>query len=178
MDEKKSLCDGCAEKCTETRDGDTKVLECDYVKPQLKTICFDFDGVIAKFDGWKGTDVFGAPHWDVINAMKQLKASGYHVIIWTTRRITPGLMAYLNRNGVPFDSINSIAHNPKGTSTKPLYHVLVDDRAIQYRGQDCKKLIKSIEHLIANGAPVLKGEENEKKETGALRANPTSEEMD
>jgi len=124
----------------------------------MKTIAFDFDGVIAKYDGWKGADVFGAPHWEVMAAMKQLKASGYHIIIWTTRRATAGLKAYLERNSIPYDSINSTSHNPPGTSTKPIYHVFIDDRAIQYRGQKAEKLIRSIEHLINNGPEIIVGE--------------------
>jgi hydroxymethylpyrimidine pyrophosphatase-like HAD family hydrolase len=131
-----------------------------------KIICFDFDGVIAKYDGWKGADVFGAPHWDVVDAMKQLKAAGYRIIIWTTRKVTPALKAYLQRNNVPYESINSCRHNPPGTSGKPIYHVFIDDRAIGYRGQKSAKLIRSIEHLIANGAQILA--EDDKKEEPVL----------
>lgn len=116
----------------------------------MKTICFDFDGVIAHYDGWKGVDVFGKPNWDVVDAMKQLKASlNYSIIIWTTRRVTPALKAYLTRNNIPYDSINSSRHNPPGTSSKPIYHAFIDDRAIGYRGQKTAKLIRSIEHLVS-----------------------------
>jgi len=97
----------------------------------MKTICFDFDGVIANYDGWKGLDVFGKPNWEAVEAMQILKAAGYHIIIWTTRKATPALKAYLARNKIPYDSINSNAHNPPDTSAKPIYHVLIDDRAIQ-----------------------------------------------
>jgi hypothetical protein len=125
----------------------------------MKIICFDFDGVIAHYDGWKGVDVFGKPNWDVIDAMKQLKASlNYSIIIWTTRKVTPALKAYLTRNNIPYDSINSSRHNPPGTSNKPIYHAIIDDRAIGYRGQKTAKLIRTIEHLINNGAPILSGE--------------------
>jgi hypothetical protein len=117
----------------------------------MKTICFDFDGVIAHYDGWKGVDVFGKPNWDVIDAMKQLKANlDYSIIIWTTRKVTPALKAYLSRNNIPYDSINSSRHNPPMTSSKPIYHVIIDDRAIGYRGQKTSKLIRSIEHLISS----------------------------
>jgi len=124
----------------------------------MKTICFDFDGVIAHYDGWKGVDVFGKPNWDVIDAMKQLKIKGYHIIIWTTRKATPALKEYLTRCNVPHDTINSCKHNPPNTSQKPIYHVFIDDRAIQYRGQKTAKLIRTIEHLITNGEPILVGE--------------------
>jgi hypothetical protein len=62
---------------------------------------------------------------------------------------------------VPYDSINSCKHNPPGTSQKPIYHVIIDDRAIGYRGQKAAKLIRSIEHLIANGAVILAEEKKE-----------------
>ncbi|MBI4707755.1 MAG: hypothetical protein HY761_07520 [Candidatus Omnitrophica bacterium] len=121
----------------------------------MKVIAFDFDGVIAHYEIWKGVDVFEKPNWDVIDAMKQLKAKGYHIIIWTTRKVTPALKAYLIRNNVPYDSINSCKHNPPDTSQKPIYHVFIDDRAVQYRGQNTTKLIRTIEHLINTGAPIL-----------------------
>jgi len=135
----------------------------------MKTICFDFDGVIAHYDGWKGVDVFGKPNWDVIDAMKQLKASlNYSIIIWTTRKVTPALKAYLIRNNIPYDSINSCKHNPPNTSQKPIYHVLVDDRAVHYRGQKTAKLIRTIEHLIASGTEVTETATSEQKEPVCL----------
>jgi len=137
----------------------------------MKTICFDFDGVIAHYDGWKGADVFGKPNWDVIDAIKQLKAKGYHIIIWTTRKVTPALNGYLTRCKVPHDAINSCKHNPPGTSQKPIYHVFIDDRAIQYRGQKTAKLIRTIEHLIDTGAPILAGD----KETKPTETVPTTQ---
>jgi hypothetical protein len=126
----------------------------------MKTICFDLDGVVMHYDGWKGRDVFGKPNWEVIQAMQMLKVAGYRIIIWTTRNATPALKEYLARNKIPYDSINSTAHNPPGTSQKPIYHAYIDDRAIQYRGQKSEKLLRSINYLIENGAPILDEEKN------------------
>jgi adenylylsulfate kinase len=128
----------------------------------MKTICWDFDGVIAHYDGWQGVDVFGAPNWEAVKAMQALAAEGgYYIIIWTTRTVTPALKDYLIRNKIPYDSINSSAHNPPGTSQKPIYDVFIDDRAIHYRGQKTEKLIRSIKHLIENGAPILAEDKKE-----------------
>jgi len=127
----------------------------------VKTIAFDFDGVIAHYDGWKGVDVFGKPNWEVVEAMQMLKAAGYHLIIWTTRKPTAALKAYLTRNKIPYDSINSCSHNPPDTSNKPIYHAFIDDRAIQYRGQKRDKLIRCIKHLIEDGAPITEGNKDE-----------------
>jgi hypothetical protein len=67
-------------------------------------------------------------------------------------------VGYLNRNSVPYCSINSNAHNPDGAGAKPIYHVMVDDRAIGYRGQSATTLIASIEALIKNSAEIIPGE--------------------
>lgn len=34
------------------------------------TIAVDFDGVIADYDGWKGTGVFGVPRNDVVEVLR------------------------------------------------------------------------------------------------------------
>lgn len=40
---------------------------------EKKTICVDFDGVIAQYDGFKGNDIFGDPIDGVQSAMEVLK---------------------------------------------------------------------------------------------------------
>lgn len=113
-----------------------------------KTICFDFDGVIAKYDRWPGFDVFGDPIQETIAAMKRLKDAGYYIIIWTTRLDTPGLRTWLKQASVPYDALNSTAHNPPNTSQKPIYHVVVDDRAVEFKGQSCDDLVNDILNKI------------------------------
>jgi adenylylsulfate kinase len=99
-------------------------------------ICFDFDGVIAEWDGWKGEDIFGLPIRSTIDVMKQLKEDGHKVIIWTTRRKTPVLLDYLSRYDIPYDSVNSTDHNPPGTSQKPIFDIFIDDRAIEFKKEN------------------------------------------
>ena len=111
----------------------------------IKAICFDLDGVIANFtDGWQGFDVIATPNKEVINTMWELQATGWFIVIWTCRADTPTLRKWLKDNKVPYDSLNSHGHNPPCTSHKPIYHVMVDDRAINYHGQDTLELLKEI----------------------------------
>ena len=98
-----------------------------------EVICFDFDGVIATYDGYKGVDIFGEPIKATIDCMSRLKKDSYVIIIWTTRKETPKLLKYLKDNNVVYDSINDYSHNPSNTSIKPLYACLIDDRALGFK---------------------------------------------
>lgn len=113
-----------------------------------KWICFDFDGVISSYDGWKGFDVLGNPNLAVINTIQVLKSRGYAITILTTRLDTPTIRKWLKDNNVPFDSINSNAHNPPNTSQKPIYHAIIDDRAINYKSQGGDELLEQIINLV------------------------------
>lgn len=115
-------------------------------------ICFDFDGVIAKYDGWKGFDVFGDPNLEVIEAIQELYKQGYSITIFTTRLDTPRLREYLKCNNVPYDTINSNAHNPANTSQKPIYECIVDDRAVNYSNEKTAELIRKIKMITNNKA--------------------------
>lgn len=113
-----------------------------------KTICFDFDGVIATYNGWKGFDVLGEPIQETISCMRTLKDEGWYIVVFTTRQATPILIDWLTKNKVPFDDINRNGHNPLGTSIKPIYKVIVDDRAVRYQGQSAGFLYLEIKELI------------------------------
>ena len=118
-------------------------------------ICFDFDGVIAEYSGWKGADVFGDPIPYTVNLMRKLKKDGYMVLIWTTRQVTPGILEYLKKHEIPFDSINDNSHNPPNTSAKPIFDVFVDDRALNfYSGKT--DLLGEIKKLLQLKGNVLK----------------------
>ena len=114
----------------------------------VKTVCFDFDGVIAKYEGWKGFDVLGEPNLAVIQVINDLRLQGIYVIIWTTRPDTPILREWLKKNNVTYDSINSNSHNPPTTSSKPIYHAFVDDRAICYKGQNSQFLMDQVIAMV------------------------------
>ena len=116
--------------------------------PNFKqTLLFDFDGVIAKYDGWKGFDVFGEPNEKIIEAMHKLKDK-YAIVIFTTRPATEKMIQWLEKNNVPYDDINRNGHNPIMTSVKPISVAIIDDRAINYHGQEADKLIEEVEKLV------------------------------
>jgi len=113
-----------------------------------KWVAFDFDGVIASYDGWKGFDVLGEPNHRVIAVMNILHEKGIKITILTTRLDTPVVRQWLKDNKVPYDSINSSAHNPPNTSQKPIYHVIVDDRAVNYHNQGADHLLDEIDKIV------------------------------
>ncbi len=108
---------------------------------KTRTAFFDLDGVIAKYTGFKGKDIFDEPNPKVIDAMHQLKEQGWKVILYTRRPTNEALIEYLETNNVPYDKIEE---------DKPLYTVLIDDRALNYHGQDTNQLIQEITSLEKN----------------------------
>ncbi|MCK5607529.1 DEAD/DEAH box helicase [Candidatus Pacearchaeota archaeon] len=99
-----------------------------------KTICVDFDGVIAdNSDGFQGTDIFGEPLPGAIDAMKRLQEFGFKLIIFTTRPDTPELRTYLNVHGIPYEAINNNPDQPEGANPgKPIADIYLDDRAVRF----------------------------------------------
>lgn len=100
-----------------------------------KTICIDFDGVIAQYQQWEGEEKFGAPVPGVQSALKVLKKEGYRIIIFTTREVSDGLKEYLKQNEITYDYINENPDQPKNTNSgKPIADLYVDDRSVCFRG--------------------------------------------
>lgn len=101
-----------------------------------KTICVDFDGVIADYsEGFKGRGVFGAPILGACVVLNALRDDGWKIIVFTTRGEVPLLEDYLINNNIPFDEINRNSDNPPGTNEgKPIADVYLDDRALQFSG--------------------------------------------
>ena len=99
-----------------------------------KTICVDFDGVIADYSkGFQGDNIFGAPLPGAIKALNKLTNNGIKVIIFTTRKDSPELRKYLKDNEIPFDLINRNDEQPKTANQgKPLADIYLDDRAIRF----------------------------------------------
>jgi len=116
-------------------------------------IAFDFDGVIATYEGWLGADVFGKPIKQTIDFMNSLQFRSdykFYVTIFTSRQATPAIKKWLADNNVHYDSINDNSHNPPDSSHKPFYHVFIDDRAIGYRGQHISDVSNEM-HCIIKG---------------------------
>ncbi len=106
-----------------------------------RTIAVDFDGVIADYDGWKGRGVLGLPRKDVIEALHELYAEGWKIIIHTTRgeqEVGP----YLVHHGIPHHEINRNS-DYRTLGVKPVADVYWDDRAFFYSG-DARRDIRLI----------------------------------
>jgi hypothetical protein len=95
-------------------------------------VAVDFDGTL--HDGeWPS---IGKPREGAVEAMRQLKDDGHHLIIWTCRE---GLANYemvwwLRRNGIPFDdvNVNEPSHVAEyGNDCRKVYaDVYVDDKQV------------------------------------------------
>ena len=115
-------------------------------KQRQLTAAFDFDGVISKYDGWKGVGVFGKPIRSVTLAMAKLRDYGWKIIIYTTRGVHE-IEGYLNDHGIPYDEINRNTSIDSLGST-PIADVYVDDRAVRYHGQTAGELFDDIQALL------------------------------
>lgn len=97
-----------------------------------KTICFDFDGVCATYDKWKGVDVFDDPIPETAELTRLFHEKRWRVILWTTRKMTGALCEWLEHHNFRFDSINACDHNPPDTSNKPIAEMYIDDRGFRF----------------------------------------------
>ena len=113
-------------------------------KPEERqlTAAFDFDGVISRYEGWKGVGVFGPLNRSVTLAMAMLRDDGWKIIVYTTRGVHE-VEGYLKDCGIPFDEINRNS-DIDSLGTKPICDVYIDDRAICYCGQTADELVEEI----------------------------------
>lgn len=103
-----------------------------------KSICVDLDAVLAKYDGWKGVEHIGEPLPGAADFLRQIKALGARVVIFTTRTnadpaisgrtesvdmLTQRVRLWLDAHGLPYDEIYA-------GQGKPLASGYVDDRAV------------------------------------------------
>ncbi len=89
-------------------------------------VCVDLDGVLNVFDGWKGADYFHQPRPGAGQFLKELKESGYEVVVFTVRW-APHVQDWLTRYGLR-QFVSEV------TNQKPPAHVYIDDRAICFTG--------------------------------------------
>lgn len=110
-----------------------------------KTICIDFDGVIHDYsDGWQGEDVFGQMIPNADTGTSVLKKKGWTVIIFTTRKKTDKLEAWLKEHNISYDYINENPAQPEHSSGKIIANVYLDDRGICFRGRWDSWLLREI----------------------------------
>ena len=51
----------------------------------MASVCFDFDGVLAEYDGWKGHEHIGKPIHENIELVKRLHSRGVKLALCSTR---------------------------------------------------------------------------------------------
>ena len=106
----------------------------------MKTVVFDFDGVIHSYtSGWQGEDVIIDPPVPRIKAaIDDIRDHGYQVVVVSTRCATTAgedaVRRYLCQHGIVVDDV---------MGQKPPAIVYVDDRAICFDG-DAQGLLQKI----------------------------------
>ncbi|KKN39369.1 hypothetical protein LCGC14_0744030 [marine sediment metagenome] len=99
-----------------------------------KTVCLDFDGVLAHYIHWKDGGI-GEPNPEGVKLVRLLKANGYRVVVQSCRTSpvfgadraveqTAAIGAWLAQHGIPVDEVV--------TEGKAVAHAYVDDRAVYF----------------------------------------------
>lgn len=109
-----------------------------------RAFAFDFDGVIATYSGFKGSDSVEAPNDEVIRAIRTLKERGHTIIVHSTRGEAV-LRAYCATHNIPVDYFNENPNEHGENYGKPIAHAYVDDRAVNYHMQTAEELVEQLE---------------------------------
>lgn len=88
-----------------------------------KVVCFDFDGVLSKYDGWKGADSTGSAISKAVSLVKKLHSDGFKIVVLTARSKLSTVQKWLDAHGLSF---------AKATNTKPPAAAYIDDRAVRW----------------------------------------------
>ena len=99
----------------------------------MKTVCLDFDGVLAHYTEWNGT--IGEPNPEGVKLLKKLHEAGYKIVLQSCRwhrdweeadKRRTEVGAWLVQNGLA-QYIHDIE-----PGSKALADVYVDDRAVHF----------------------------------------------
>jgi histidinol phosphatase-like enzyme len=115
-------------------------------KPRV--VAFDFDGVIASYEGFVHANHVRNPIPAVVEAIRKLKADGFEILIHSTRG-DAFLKKYCEQFSIPFDHINHRLDFYGENPGKPIAFVYVDDRNICYKGQSADELVSEIKNFKA-----------------------------
>lgn len=120
-----------------------------------KTICIDFDGVLADYSkGYQGLDVFGnmLPNADI--GTKVLKEKGWTIIVYTTRPATDALKKWLDDNKISYDYINENPDQPKDSKEgcKLIADIYLDDRGMRFDKWN-EWLLREIAEFVPTAKP-------------------------
>jgi adenylylsulfate kinase len=92
--------------------------------PAPRTVCLDFDGVLADYHGWKDKDTLDPPYPGAKEFVERVLAAGYAVVVHTTRHPIR-IESWLHEHGFPFIEVHS---------RKPKALVYIDDRGFRFTG--------------------------------------------
>lgn len=110
-----------------------------------KVASFDFDGVLAMYEGWKGRNHFGPPVPGMRQILQDLKKDGWRIIVFTTRGCTE-VKEWCEEHNMPADYFNQNPEISGQNPGKPVASFYVDDRAINFDG-DVDKLRANIKNF-------------------------------
>jgi hypothetical protein len=113
-------------------------------EPTRRRVCVDLDGVLAKYDKWRGIDHFGEPIPGALEFMKKLEKFA-EITIFTSRcaqdvlegsRITPGqlrvkVIEWLEKNEFPYTDVYIGQGKPRAAA-------FIDDRGVHCNPQKDK----------------------------------------
>lgn len=97
----------------------------------MSTVCVDFDGVLAQYDGWKGEAVLGDPAPGALDFVRRLLTEHYRVIVHTTRDCEQ-IRRWLREHGLQVwvDETCEL----QVWNEKPPALVYIDDRGFRFTG--------------------------------------------
>lgn len=100
------------------------------------TVVVDFDGTIARYEGYKGPGIYGAPLREAVETLAELRRLGYAIIVFTSRSWVEweDLRLYFDEHKIPCDQI---------ICGKPLGVAYIDDRSTG-RGGDWEQVRKHL----------------------------------
>ena len=113
-----------------------------------RVFAFDFDGVIAQYEGFVSATHTGEPIQEVVEAIRKLKESGHKILLHSTRG-DDLLKTYCTEHNIPFDYINNNPELEGENPGKPIAYVYIDDRAVRYTGQTADQLVSELENFKA-----------------------------
>lgn len=94
-------------------------------KDWRRTICIDFDGVLAEYDGWKGPEFFGEPRVGTRKFLYRLREKRFKIIVFTLRP-EEKVVEWFERHELPLPELV--------TNVKIPALVYVDDRGLKFNG--------------------------------------------
>ena len=92
--------------------------------PAPRTVCVDFDGVLADYHGWKNEKTLDPPYPGALEFCNKVVAAGYALVVHTTRS-SPRIYDWLAAYGFPPCTV---------AERKPKALVYIDDRAFRFTG--------------------------------------------